>query len=504
MQDNHPPYDWRRRRAGIVLHPTSLPGRHGVGDLGPVAEEWIDFLADAGARLWQILPLGPVGTGGSPYAALSAFAGNPLLISLERLADEGLLTAEEVASTPGSPQGPVDYRAAHVAKSAALALAHARFVSGKGDRRSYHEFIVRERGWLEDWALYAALREHFGGRPWTAWDPALRSRQPEALTAWRERLADRVDYHRFVQWVFFTQWHRIRQRANERGIWILGDLPIFVAHDSADVWAQQDLFFLDERGEPTVVAGVPPDFFSKTGQRWGNPLYRWDMLAARGYDWWIARLRAMLALVDLVRIDHFRGFESYWEVPADAPTALNGTWRPGPGKAVFEAMEAALGPLPIIVEDLGLITPEVIALRDALGYPGMKVLQFAFTDVPANPYLPFHYERNAVVYTGTHDNDTTTGWYASATETERDLVRRYLGVPGTDIAWDFIRLALASVAELAIVPLQDLLSLGSEARMNVPGQAEGNWTWRVAPDALRPAIAARFRELCQLYGRLGA
>jgi 4-alpha-glucanotransferase len=504
VQDVSSPYDWRRRRAGILLHPTSLAGRHGIGDFGDRADEWIAFLAAAGARVWQVLPLGPVGFGGSPYAALSAFAGNPLLISLDRLAGDGLLSAEEVARTPGSPSGPVDYPAVQAAKSATLALAHARFRAGASDHGAYHDFVEREQSWLEDWALYAALREQFGNRPWTHWDPALRSRQPAALAVWRERLAERVDFHRFVQWVFFEQWRRVRRLANERDILILGDLPIFVAHDSADVWARQEIFVLDADGQPSVVAGVPPDFFSKTGQRWGNPLYRWEVLAQRGYDWWIERLRATLALVDLVRIDHFRGFESYWEVPADEPTAVHGAWRPGPGKAFFDAMEAALGKLPIVVEDLGLITPEVVALRDQLGYPGMKVLQFAFSDVPANPYLPFQYERNAVVYTGTHDNDTTVGWYAAADEAERDLARRYLGVPGTDIAWDFIRLALASVAELAIAPLQDLLSLGSEARMNFPGKVDGNWTWRVAPDALRPEVAARFRELCGVYGRLGA
>jgi 4-alpha-glucanotransferase len=503
VNDEPASYDWRRRRAGILLHPTSLASRHGIGDLGERADEWIEFLAAAGARLWQILPLGPLGYGASPYAALSAFAGNPLLISLDRLVDDGWLTAAEAAAVPGSEAGPVDYRVVHQAKPAALALAHARFVASGRQPDAYRAFVAREAGWLEDWALFAALREHFTDRPWTAWEPAVRRRQPEALVAWRERLAQRIEYHRFVQWVFFEQWGRVRHLANTRGIQILGDLPIFVAHDSADVWARPEIFALDERGQPTVVAGVPPDLFSATGQRWGNPLYRWEVLAERGYDWWVERLRATLAMVDLVRIDHFRGFESYWEVPADEATAVKGVWRPGPGKAFFDAMERALGALPIVVEDLGLITPEVTALREALGYPGMRVLQFAFNNGPANPYLPFHYERSAVVYTGTHDNDTTVGWYAAAGEEERDLVRRYLGVSGTDIAWDLIRVALSSVAEVAVAPLQDLLSLGSEARMNVPGQLEGNWTWRVAPGALRPEVAARFRGLCHLYGRLG-
>ncbi|GIW06033.1 MAG: 4-alpha-glucanotransferase [Dehalococcoidia bacterium] len=502
--DHHPStYDWRRRRAGVLLHPTSLPGPHGIGDLGDVVDDWIAFLDAAGARLWQILPLGPVGYGNSPYAALSAFAGNPLLISLDRLAEAGLLTARELADVPGSREGPVDFQAVQEAKSAALALAHVRFAAGGGDHDAFGDFVRQQQGWLEDWALYAALREHFDHRPWTEWEPALRRREPETLATWRDRLARRIEYHRFVQWVFFEQWNRVRRLAHARGIQILGDVPIFVAHDSADVWARPEIFSLDEDGKALVVAGVPPDYFSATGQRWGNPLYRWDVLAERSYDWWIERLRATLALVDLVRLDHFRGFESYWEIPADEPTAINGRWRPGPGRAFFRAMEQALGTLPIVVEDLGLITPEVSALRDELGYPGMKVLQFAFTNDPANPYLPFHYERNTVVYTGTHDNDTTAGWYASADEAERDLVRRYLGVAGTDIAWDFIRLALSSVAELAIAPLQDLLSLGSEARMNLPGKPEGNWSWRVAPSALRPEIAARFRELCRLYGRLG-
>ncbi|MFN8532936.1 MAG: 4-alpha-glucanotransferase [Dehalococcoidia bacterium] len=489
------------RRAGVLLHPTSLPSRHGVGDLGPSTDAWLDFLTAASARLWQILPLGPPGFGNSPYAALSAFALNPLLVSLDRLADDGLLSAQELASVPERPDGPVDFIAVEAAKSAAVALAHRRFVEQGRSNQRFHWFVEAERAWLEDWALFAVLRDQFNGQSWTRWDPPLRRRDPEALESARTTLADRLDYHRFVQWVANEQWDFVRRTANGKGIGILGDLPIFVAHDSADVWARPEIFRLNELGESTVVAGVPPDFFSETGQRWGNPLYRWDVLAERNYDWWVERLRRTLALVDLVRIDHFRGFEAYWEVPASSPTAIEGSWQPGPGAPFFEAITAALGDLPIVVEDLGLITPQVTALRDAFGYPGMKVLQFAFGDTSDNPYLPFNYERHCLVYTGTHDNDTTAGWYRTASETVRDRIRRYLGVSGDDIAWDLIRLALGSVAEIAITPCQDLLSLGSEARMNEPGKPTGNWTWRIGPGALRPEIARRMDDLISLYGR---
>ncbi|GIW10552.1 MAG: 4-alpha-glucanotransferase [Dehalococcoidia bacterium] len=496
------PPDWRRRRAGILLHPTSLPGPHAIGDLGPVARRWLDFLTAAGARLWQVLPLGPVGFGHSPYAALSAFAGNPLLISLEDLVTDGWLAPHELAELPDLSEGPADYARAYALKEPLLTRAHERFRQA-GGHPDYAAFCAQEAPWLEDWALFAALREQFGGQAWTSWDPALVHRDPTALTHWQERLAPRRDYHRFVQWLFFRQWRALRQRANARGIALIGDLPIFVSHDSADVWTHPDFFALDQHGQPTVVAGVPPDYFSATGQRWGNPLYRWEVLAASGYAWWVARVRHALSWFDLVRLDHFRGFVATWEIPARETTAVNGRWVPGPGRALFDALQAALGPLPILVEDLGIITPDVEALRDELGLPGMKVLQFAFGSGPANPYLPYQYPQRCVVYTGTHDNDTTVGWYAHASEPERDAARRYLAVPGHDIAWDFIRLALASVAIFALAPLQDLLALGSEGRLNVPGASAGNWVWRVSEQALAPGIAARFRELCQVYGRLG-
>ena len=496
------------RAAGILLHPTSLPGPHGVGDLGAAAYRFVDFLAAGRQTLWQIMPLGPVGLGNSPYASSSAFAGSPLLISLDRLAERGWLDADDL-SGPDFPPERVEYEAAGQLKQERLRTAFERFraQASDDDRASLAEFRKRERGWLDDYALFAALKERHADA-WWDWPEALALREPATLDRARRDLADEVAFQEFVQWVFYAQWGEVRRYANERGIRIVGDIPIFVAQDSVDVWAHRDVFYLDEHGQPTVVAGVPPDYFSPTGQRWGNPLYNWDRLAETGYAWWIDRFRATLELVDLIRIDHFRGFQGYWEVPADEDTALHGRWMPGPGKKFFEAVRVALGELPIVVEDLGDITPDVIELREALGFPGMKVLQFAFgeeaqRDVPTgeNPYLPHNYEENCVAYTGTHDNDTTVGWYASREEAERHAVRRYLGRNGDDIAWDFIRLALSSVARYAIVPLQDVLQLGSEARMNVPGQPSDNWTWRYREDQIARWHPEALADITATYGR---
>lgn len=500
----HTSYDWRDRQAGVLLHPTSLPGRHGIGDLGAVAGQFLQFLAAAGARLWQVLPLGPAGTGNSPYACRSAFAGNPLLIALDDVAQMGLLTPEDLDTVPVTESGPVTYDAVKSAKGRALRLAYNHFrEDARGFGEELTEFCRSQRYWLDDWALFEALSECNPGKPWPAWDSRLAGRDPAALDRARQELADAVPFHRFVQWLFFRQWHALRRRANELGIQVVGDIPIFIAHDSADVWARQDLFYLDDAGNPTVVAGVPPDYFSATGQRWGNPLYRWDVIRGEGYAWWIERLRSSFELVDLLRIDHFRGFDSYWEIPADEMTAVNGCWRPGPGRHIFDVMEQALGGLPIIVEDLGENTESTIALRDALGYPGMKVMHFAFDGDSSNPFLPFNYERNFVAYTGTHDNNTTAGWYAEQDEQTRDRIRRYLRTDGGDIAWDLIRCVLSSVAQRAVIPLQDLLSLGKEARMNVPGHASGNWTWRVERHQLSSSVAGRFREMVHVYGRDG-
>lgn len=491
------------RSSGILLHPTSLPGPHGIGDLGPGAYAFVDFLARAGQQLWQVMPLGPTGYGDSPYAALSAFAGNPLLISLDELVSAGLLDDAEVQSIRRDGGEPIDYGAVITAKLTLLRRAAERF--GAGSARTwaadFDQFCHQAADWLDDYALFMALKAAHGGRPWVDWEPALARRDPAALAIARDRFAADVRFHQFTQYVFFRQWARLKQYANSRGIKLIGDLPIFVASDSADLWASPDLFYLDEHGRPTVVAGVPPDYFSATGQRWGNPLYRWERAFETDFAWWIKRFRSTLTLVDIVRLDHFRGFEACWEVPATEETAVHGRWVPGPGRKLFDRVTAALGELPIIVEDLGLITPEVVALREALGYPGMRVLQFAFGSDARNPYLPHNYVPNTVVYTGTHDNDTTVGWFHTRPPHEREHVLRYVDSDGQEIHWDLIRLALASVADAAIVPLQDVLGLGSEARMNTPGVIGGNWRWRFRLEELTEAIVDRLADLTSLFGR---
>ena len=496
------------RAAGVLLHLTSLPGAHGIGDLGADAYQFVDFLVNARQGLWQILPLAPPGSGESPYGALSAFAGNPLLISLTKLAEEGLLDPRLLGNGPSFPAQGVDYHLVREFKLPLLQRAFDRFAqNGPGDskRPEFEEFRSRNARWLDDFSLFMALKGAHRGAPWWKWEAGLVARQSSALARARDSLKTEVEFHQFLQFIFFGQWYALKQYAKGHSVRMVGDIPIFVAHDSADVWAHQDLFTLDKHGHPTVVAGVPPDFFSATGQRWGNPHYRWDVLARTGYEWWIDRLRETLQQVDVVRIDHFRGFESYWEIPAESPTAQRGRWVPGPREALFGAAEKALGQaLPIIVEDLGTITPEVLALRDRLGYPGMKILQFAFGSDASNPYLPHNFDHGYVVYTATHDNDTTVGWFSSLSHWERSAVQRYLGRDGSDIAWDLIRLALSSVADTAIVPLQDVLARGNEARMNFPGKADGNWAWRYSADQLTAWHADRLAELTILYGRAPA
>lgn len=492
------------RRSGILLHPTSLPAPYGVGELGQATFAWLEFLASAGQRLWQVMPLGPTGYGDSPYQSFSTFAGNHLLISLDSLAEEGWLQASELAPLAALPAERVDYGALIPLKLQLLELAAQRFdrATGNGAQAQRDEFSAANAAWLDDYALFMALKEAHGGAAWSEWVPDLRDRNPAALARARGEVAAAVAKHVTWQFWFFRQWSEVRQRAKELDVQIVGDVPIFVALDSADAWANPQLFYFGEGGRPTVVAGVPPDYFSATGQRWGNPLYRWDAMAKTGYAWWVERVRATLAMVDIVRIDHFRGFAAYWEIPADEPTAVNGRWVPGPGNQLFVALRAALGELPVIAEDLGVITPDVDELRLANGLPGMKVLQFAFASDAGDPYLPHNYPRECVVYTGTHDNDTTAGWYASAPEAERDLVRRYLARDDGSVAWELVRLAQASVADTAIVPLQDVLGLGSEARMNTPGTAGGNWAWRFSWQDVPYWIAPQLAELAQLYGRL--
>ncbi len=503
------------RRSGILLHPTSLPGRLGVGDLGEAALRFVDFLAAAGQRVWQVLPLGPTGFGDSPYQALGAFAGNPMLVSLEELAREGWLAEADLAGGPAFPEDRVDYAALIPWKSEMLRRAAARFEAraGAGDRRALEAFEEGSRSWLGDLALFLALKERHGGAPWTRWPPPLARREPGALRRAEAELAEAIRAQRFVQFAFARQWRRVRERCRERGVALLGDVPIYVAHDSAEVWCRPDLFQLDASGEPTAVAGVPPDYFSATGQLWGNPLYRWDAVRRDGWRFWIERLRSALEAFDLVRLDHFRGLEAYWEVPAGAPTAVGGRWVPGPGEELLDALAAALGRLPLVAENLGVITPAVEALRRRYALPGMAVLQFAFGKDPQAPsFQPHNYARDLVAYTGTHDNDTALGWWSSggsgdSTRTPEDVrrehafARRYLATDGAEMNWVLIRAVEASVADTAMAPLQDVLGLGTEARMNRPSVPSGNWRWRFREGALAPALAGRLGELAGLYGR---
>lgn len=503
------------RSSGILLHPTSLPGRFGIGDLGPQARSFIDFLAGAGQTLWQVLPLGPTGFGDSPYQCFSAFAGNPLLISPQRLVEQGWLDPAGFERVPTFPENEVDFAFVIRWKTALLELSAREFFQRGSidDRARFEDFRAASSGWLDDFALFMALKQHHDGAMWTEWDPSLRRREPEALDRWRNRLAEPIAIQKLLQFVFFLQWQELRTYSQSRGVRIMGDLPIYVAHDSADVWANPQYFHLDEAGNPTVVAGVPPDYFSATGQLWGNPIYRWDALARDGYRWWLDRLFAGLAMVDMIRMDHFRGFEAYWEVPASGTTAVKGRWVKGPGAALFQAAEEALGKLPLVAENLGVITPEVEAIRNEFGFPGMAILQFAFGNDPQAPtFRPHNYSQELVAYTGTHDCDTTVGWWTSTgrgestrseddIRAEREFTKQYLNTDGREIHWVFIRALLASVADTVLIPLQDVLGLGTEARMNQPATIGGNWRWRVCEKMLRPEIAQRLREITDLYGR---
>ncbi len=491
------------RASGIILHPTSLPGPDGIGDLGPEAFRWVNFLSDAGCKLWQVLPLGPTGYGDSPYQCFSAFAGNPYLVSPALLLEDGLLRRSDLADRPAFIPNHIDYGEAIHWKLTLLDRAYEHFKHKANSPlwKAYHEFVEKESYWLSDFALFMAIKEAHGGVSWDNWSRELRQRDTHTLERFKQTEADRIQRHAFRQFLFFRQWLDLKAHANQKGIQIIGDIPIFVAYDSADAWANPELFFLDAAGQPTVVAGVPPDYFSPTGQLWGNPLYKWDVHREQNYRWWIQRMQATLRLVDIVRLDHFRGFAGYWEVPFGMPTAEIGRWVKGAGAELFQVIRNALGDLPIIAEDLGVITPDVVELRDQFNLPGMKVFQFAFTTDPLDPFLPHNYESNCVAYSGTHDNDTALGWYMSAPEKERDFIRRYLARSGEDISWDMIRAVWSSVAVFALAPMQDVLGLGNEARMNLPGRASGNWTWRLHPDALSPAVLKRLKEVNYLYAR---
>jgi 4-alpha-glucanotransferase len=468
-----------RRTAGVLLHITSLPGPHGIGDFGAEAYHFVDWLATAGQRVWQVLPMTPIGPGDSPYQSVSAFAGSPLMVALEPLVERGWL-APPVLPAGGFDAARVDYARVVPWRLAQLRAACGGFFAraAAGERAAFDTWCAAQAGWLDDYALFMALQAAHDDRPWWQWPAPLCTRDPQALARARAAHADEIAFWCFVQWCFDTQWAAVKAYANARGVAIMGDLPIFVAHHSADCWARPDLYELDAAFQPTVVAGVPPDAFTAEGQRWGNPLYRWDRMGAEGYTWWTARVRRALAHADVFRIDHFRGFAAYWEVPASCPTAMEGRWVPGPGRALFDALAAALGVLPIVAEDLGIITPDVTALREACGFPGMRVLQFAFGGNARNEYLPHQCTPASVIYTGTHDNDTTRGWWHNATPHERHFVASYLATGADDIHWAMIRAACNSVARTAVFPLQDVLGLDGAHRMNMPGSPVGNWAWR--------------------------
>ena len=494
------------RSSGILLHPTSLPSPHGIGDLGAEARRFVDYLAEAGQTLWQVLPLGPTGYGDSPYQCLSAWAGNPMLISLERLVEQGWLDASALAGAPQFPDDHVDFERLVPWKTALLESAAQR-------GSAFEVFCDANQIWLNDFALFVALKAQHGGVTWTQWEPGARDREPQALEKWRQQLAAPIAAQKFLQFVFFEQWRELREYARARGVRIMGDLPIYVSHDSADVWVNRQYFHLDAQGNATAVSGVPPDYFSETGQLWGNPIYRWEALARDGYRWWLDRFRATLAMVDMIRLDHFRGFEAYWEVPATESTAVNGKWVKGPGADLFRAAQAEVGDLPFVAENLGVITGEVEAIREQFGFPGMAVLQFAFgTDAQAPTFRPHNFPRGVVAYTGTHDCDTTVGWWGSegrgeSTRSDQDIrreldfARRYLNTDGHEINWTFIRTLEASVADTVLIPMQDVLGLGTEARMNQPATIGGNWRWRFRPSALKPELAQRLKEMAVLYDR---
>jgi 4-alpha-glucanotransferase len=496
----------KRRGSGILLHMTSLPSPFGVGDLGPAAYRFIDFLNESGQSYWQILPLSPTVpvNCNSPYASISAFAGSALLISPELLVREGLLDAGDLQPAPQFPDHTVDYAAVHAFKYTLWERAYARFRAA-GPDAAYEKFCADEQWWLDAFALFTAIRNQFSGQIWNAWPEELRDRQPEPLRAMREKLSDRVEMEKFLQYLFFRQWSAVRRYCNQKGIHVISDIPIYVSDDSADVWMNPELFKLDEQKKPVVVAGVPPDYFSKTGQRWGNPIYRWDVLKKSDYEWWERRIAASLNIADFVRIDHFRGFVSHWEVPAAETTAINGRWVEAPAMDFFTHLSRRFPYLPIIAEDLGVITSDVREVMRNFEFPGMKILLFAFgPDMAHNPYIPHNLPRDCVAYTGTHDNNTLRGWFEhEASRDDRQRLFRYLGreVSADEVPWELIRLLMMSAADTVILPLQDVLSLGSEARMNTPATTEGNWAWRFRSDQLTPDVARRLREMTEIYAR---
>ncbi len=491
------------RSSGVLLHPTSLPGRYGIGDLGISAYQFIDVMASAAQSLWQVMPLGPTSFGDSPYQCLSSCAGNPLLISPDVLAGQGLLPDGALDQVPEFPEDRVDYGPVIEWKMGLLKSSFHHFQQhGDGGTKQRMENFCRDQHyWLDHYALFKALKDHHGGKTWSEWEPGIANPSGEGVGRWEQQLAEDIWSQKYYQFLFWSQWRELRGYANSRGIKIIGDMPIFVGLDSADVWANRELFHIGDDGKALKVAGVPPDYFSVTGQLWGNPIYRWNVMDDQKYSWWVRRFKASFAMVDILRIDHFRGFEAAWEVDGGEETAVKGEWVKVPGKELFRTVEARLGTLPIIAEDLGVITPEVRALKDGCGFPGMKVIQFGFGSGALNEFLPHNFDRESVVYTGTHDNDTTRGWYDSQPQEVQAHVQRYLGVDDSDVVWELIRQAMRSVACIAIIPMQDLLDLGTEARMNQPSIACGNWDWRVGHDQVSQETISRLEEMTVLYGR---
>lgn len=494
-----------KRTSGILLHPTSLPGKFGIGDLGPQAFAFVDFLKKANQSLWQVFPLGPTGYGDSPYQCFSAFAGNPLLISPELLLSEGLLRADDLKDVPQFNPTCIDYGKAIDYKKSLLQKSFSHFNNSSAAlRKNFDLFCEEEKDWLDDFALFMSAKDFHNGQLWTKWSDDIALRKPGAIAKWTNQLSDKIAFHKFVQFIFFAQWNNLKSYANKNEIQIIGDLPIFIAYDSADLWANKNLFTLDDNGKLLFVAGVPPDYFSPTGQLWGNPLYRWDEMQKDDYLWWRKRIKSIYKFVDVARIDHFRGFEAYWQIPGDAPTAEKGEWIKAPGEHFFTTIKKYLGELPIIAEDLGLITPEVTALRDKFNFPGMKILQFAFGTGMEKKFLPHNHTANCVVYTGSHDNDTTRGYFEKAKNDSSDIYKtaqNYLNYYGEDLTYEIIRSAFASVAGMSIIPMQDILNLGTEARMNFPGKLGGNWSWRFAWGELKDEVTDYLKYLSELYDR---
>jgi 4-alpha-glucanotransferase len=493
------------RSAGILLHPTSLPGKFGIGDLGNEAFKFIDFLVQAGQKLWQVFPLGPTGYGDSPYQCFSAFAGNPLLISPEKLKEDGFLSDEELNTPFESDPKKIDYGKVIDFKKSLLKKAYKNFSSNSnGLEKEFEKFCTEHTEWLDDFSLFMACKDHHNGNVWSSWEKGLVQREESALNQWKKKLTDDIQYQKYVQFIFFRQWKAVREYANGQGIQVIGDMPIFIAYDSSDLWSNKELFTVDDEGKLTFVAGVPPDYFSSTGQLWGNPLYKWDVMEKDDFLWWRKRFSSLLELVDIVRIDHFRGFEAYWKVPGDAKTAESGKWIKAPGEKLFNTLKKHLGDLPILAEDLGVITAPVEALRDQFGFPGMKVLQFAFGTGMERKFLPHNFVPTCVVYTGTHDNDTTRAYFEKEMEKEGNIYKHaqmYLNYFGDNILSELIRAAYASVAAFVIIPMQDILNLGGEARMNFPSTTGGNWAWRFTRDQISENLAKHYLDLTELYER---